>query len=461
MNIFLLPNTVSRDANTIYIAQYVKFFVFNFAVAGLIILRPKDFMHNVPTKGIIISCVLFAISSCFDSILKEDFLLIQTLFVSCIIPLYALCIEKYHKQKAGFAIVSLISLLVVAVAHLINFKLSMLLYMYMIFCYLTVPLFVKTYNNMVWYISVIPFALLITFGLGLIYTYDPIAQETLFSYLIPANDENWVAVMNTLNSAKWFCFNPSANPVNADSSLCTYTYLFGVFGKLPTFILMTLQSAGCFAMWNRSFNLKYGRNRLVALVMTLVVTMQLAWSVSTSTGRTPFIAVGAPFLTFNGLQYCVVPILLFFYTLYQDTKVEKSDKNFLTWFDKIILAKDDEEDLDAKKHFMKLTTENFNKFKNGQKSIELRLLDEKRRCINIGDTIVFTDTNTGECLERICTRLHFSDSFVELFEQIGDNEMCGFSKDTNITDMCEHMRMYYSEYQEKDFGVVGIEVSIR
>ena len=44
------------------------------------------------------------------------------------------------------------------------------------------------------------------------------------------------------------------------------------------------------------------------------------------------------------------------------------------------------------KHFMKLDPQPFESIKSGEKTIELRLFDEKRQLINVGDTIVFTDT---------------------------------------------------------------------
>lgn len=40
-------------------------------------------------------------------------------------------------------------------------------------------------------------------------------------------------------------------------------------------------------------------------------------------------------------------------------------------------------------HILKLKPKYFNYIKNGTKRIELRLYDEKRQTINIGDTIIF------------------------------------------------------------------------
>jgi ASC-1-like (ASCH) protein len=43
-------------------------------------------------------------------------------------------------------------------------------------------------------------------------------------------------------------------------------------------------------------------------------------------------------------------------------------------------------------HKMKLTTEPFDKIKSGSKIIEVRLFDEKRKDINLGDEIVLYDS---------------------------------------------------------------------
>lgn len=46
------------------------------------------------------------------------------------------------------------------------------------------------------------------------------------------------------------------------------------------------------------------------------------------------------------------------------------------------------------KHTMKLHSSPFNMIKCGEKTYELRLYDEKRQCIKIGDGIVFVNAKT-------------------------------------------------------------------
>ena len=62
-------------------------------------------------------------------------------------------------------------------------------------------------------------------------------------------------------------------------------------------------------------------------------------------------------------------------------------------------------------HFMQLQPSPFEMIRNGTKTIELRLYDEKRRKIRIGDTISFTNTESKEVLNVTVLELSVFDSF--------------------------------------------------
>ncbi|MBQ0010138.1 MAG: ASCH domain-containing protein, partial [Ruminococcus sp.] len=55
---------------------------------------------------------------------------------------------------------------------------------------------------------------------------------------------------------------------------------------------------------------------------------------------------------------------------------------------------------------MKLQPEPFAMIRSGKKTIELRLYDEKRQQIEVGDTIEFTDIASGETLVATVKKLH-------------------------------------------------------
>ena len=65
-------------------------------------------------------------------------------------------------------------------------------------------------------------------------------------------------------------------------------------------------------------------------------------------------------------------------------------------------------------HTMHLVPSTFIRMKEGRKTIELRLYDEKRKQIELGDSICFTSTESGEELLVEVIGLHTYASFDQL-----------------------------------------------
>lgn len=109
-------------------------------------------------------------------------------------------------------------------------------------------------------------------------------------------------------------------------------------------------------------------------------------------------------------------------------------------------------------HHMKLYREPFAMIVSGVKDIELRLNDEKRRCIRVGDTIVFTcgaETVTAEVIA-----LHRFSSFAQLYQAL-PLERCGYTREELDTAKPEDMYAYYTRSQEMRYGVLGIELAVK
>ena len=109
-------------------------------------------------------------------------------------------------------------------------------------------------------------------------------------------------------------------------------------------------------------------------------------------------------------------------------------------------------------HPMKLNPAPFEMVKNGQKTVELRLFDEKRQRIKVGDRIVFTNTVTGETLGKTVVKLHRFDSFAELYGSLSLLQ-CGYTIEDVDKAHPSDMERYYSVEEQKQYGVVGIELS--
>lgn len=112
----------------------------------------------------------------------------------------------------------------------------------------------------------------------------------------------------------------------------------------------------------------------------------------------------------------------------------------------------------AEVHSMNLDPAPFEMIKSGRKTIELRLWDEKRRRVVPGDTIVFTNTATGEKLSRIVAALHCFANFEALYRTLPLLQ-CGYTEEDIHTADPEDMARYYSAQQQSRWGVVGIELT--
>lgn len=108
-------------------------------------------------------------------------------------------------------------------------------------------------------------------------------------------------------------------------------------------------------------------------------------------------------------------------------------------------------------HNMKLHSSPFEMIKSGEKTIELRLFDEKRQQIKAGDKIVFTNTATGETMDKTVVKLHNFSSFEELYTSLPLLK-CGYTLEDVGTAHPSDMEQYYRLEEQKKYGVVGIEI---
>lgn len=112
------------------------------------------------------------------------------------------------------------------------------------------------------------------------------------------------------------------------------------------------------------------------------------------------------------------------------------------------------------KHTMRLNPQPFEMIKNGNKTIELRLYDEKRRAIRIGDEIEFIHVdNEGQRILCVVENTFVFDSFKELYETL-PLDKCGYTKAELDGAAYTDMEAYYTMEQQRKYGVVGIEIKL-
>ena len=110
-------------------------------------------------------------------------------------------------------------------------------------------------------------------------------------------------------------------------------------------------------------------------------------------------------------------------------------------------------------HTMGLYESPFHSIKSGKKTVEVRLNDEKRRKISIGDSIKFTKVpESNETLTVEVLDLSEFPTFKEMYETIpaSDFDTVGDPIDLMVQQTYE----IYSPEQEKEWGTLAITIKL-
>ena len=108
---------------------------------------------------------------------------------------------------------------------------------------------------------------------------------------------------------------------------------------------------------------------------------------------------------------------------------------------------------------MKLTTDHFDKLKSGKKIYEVRLNDESRQKIGVGDNIIFK--REPDLLDGVIVRVTDVKRF-DTFEQMAtilSIESIGFDL-KNASQVSRHFLKIYSKSDEAKYGVVAFKFEV-
>lgn len=108
-------------------------------------------------------------------------------------------------------------------------------------------------------------------------------------------------------------------------------------------------------------------------------------------------------------------------------------------------------------HYLTLNEQPYNLIKSQKKVVELRLYDERRQKIQIGDIITFSKKDSNESISAKVLKLHLYKDFVDLFNNI-DKAKLGYNE-AQIADPTD-MEIYYSKENISLYGVIVIELSL-
>lgn len=106
---------------------------------------------------------------------------------------------------------------------------------------------------------------------------------------------------------------------------------------------------------------------------------------------------------------------------------------------------------------MRLKTAPFLAIKSGRKTVELRLLDEKRSAIKAGDFIEFFNADFEDTLLCRVKKLCVFPDFESLYEKY-DKISIGYAE--NEVANPKDMSAYYSQEEIARYGVVAIEIEM-
>ncbi len=108
---------------------------------------------------------------------------------------------------------------------------------------------------------------------------------------------------------------------------------------------------------------------------------------------------------------------------------------------------------------MKLQPKYYNYILNGTKRIELRLNDEKRQIIKVGDKIKFLkEPNLNESFEVKVIELIKYNSFIDLFNDYDISILS--NKSMSKEELLKDLEKFYTKEKQKKYGVVGIKIEL-
>lgn len=110
-------------------------------------------------------------------------------------------------------------------------------------------------------------------------------------------------------------------------------------------------------------------------------------------------------------------------------------------------------------HEMKLQPKYHDYILNGTKRIEIRLFDEKRQQIKIGDTIkFFKEPELKESFDVKVVGLLRYNSFEDMFKDFDISVLS--DKSMTKEELINVLEQFYTKEKQKEYGVLGIRIEL-
>ena len=110
-------------------------------------------------------------------------------------------------------------------------------------------------------------------------------------------------------------------------------------------------------------------------------------------------------------------------------------------------------------HEMKLQPEYYNFILNGTKRIEIRLFDEKRQQIKVGDTIKFLkEPELNESFNTRVVGLLRYNTFEDMFKDFDISVLS--DKSMTKEELTSILEQFYTKEKQEQYGVLGIRIEL-
>lgn len=110
-------------------------------------------------------------------------------------------------------------------------------------------------------------------------------------------------------------------------------------------------------------------------------------------------------------------------------------------------------------HEMKLQPKYYNFMLNGTKRIEIRLFDEKRQQIKLGDTIKFLkEPDLKDSFNTKVVGLLRYNSFKEMFRDFDISMLSDSSMSKE--ELIKALEQFYTKEKQEQYGVLGIRIEL-
>ena len=108
-------------------------------------------------------------------------------------------------------------------------------------------------------------------------------------------------------------------------------------------------------------------------------------------------------------------------------------------------------------HELKLQPRYYEYILSGTKDVEIRLYDEKRQKINIGDIIIFKkEPELNESFKVKVVGLLRYENFDGLFNDFTIDRLA--DKSMKKSELLEELEKFYTKEKQKEYGVLGIRI---